>query len=105
MIDDYFTDVVTLCNPTRDQYGRTTWSYLEVNCRLQQYERIRLINGETKQARWKVWFISSLPITSATRIYFGSGLSAGDPLPGQTFIVQETRYQKRFSESHIEAIL
>lgn len=119
MIEDYFTDTVTLCNPTRDEWDRTTWGYTETECRLQKYERALNVNGESILAKWKLWLPYSLQnsVSVSTRVYLGSGLSNGSTgsggtgtggpseLPNQTYQCVEPRYEKDFDGSHLEVIL
>jgi len=113
VIEGYFTDTVTLCNPTHDQWDRTTWTYTETECRLQRYERTINSNGESILARWKLWLPLSVSssVTTKTRVYLGNGLVNASPgvsassLPSQTYQVIESRYEKGFSNSHVEAIL
>lgn len=107
MIEDYFTDTVTLCNPTRDEWDRTTWAYTETTCRLQRYERTINVNGESILARWKLWAPYTLQsdVSIKTRVYLGSGLTEESNLPDQTYQSIEVRYEKDFDGAHLEVIL
>ena len=95
MINDYYTDRATVCNPTTDEWDRVSWVYTEYDCRLEKYERTIQANGES-------------------RIYLGTGLenagsgsgtgSEASPLPDEVFLVLQRNYFKDFDAHHLEVI-
>lgn len=114
MINDYYTDRVTVCNPTTDQWDRVTWYYTEYDCRLEKYERTIQANGESKGASWKIFLDYTADVRPDSRIYLGTGLenagsgsgtgSEPSPLPDEVFLVLQRNYFKDFDAHHLEVI-
>lgn len=115
MINDYFTDRITICNPSTDEWDRVTWVYTEYDCRLERYERTIQFNGESTGASWKIFMNYDVDVRPDSRIYLGTGLnnsqsgsgsgSEASPLPDETFLVLQRKYMKDFDAHHVEVIL
>jgi hypothetical protein len=119
MINDYFTDYVVVCTPTRDEWDQTTWTFTEYECRVDRYDKTLNINGESRQASWKLMMNFNAAVDADSRIYIGRitdlelpGSSQTSYSSGATYSLPDQVYQvmryfpaKGFDSSHLEVWL
>lgn len=109
MIEDYYTDRVTICNPIADEWDNVSWSYEIENCRLIKKEKTLRVNGEEKRASYKVALRYNANVRSNSRIYIGavavlSGSGAELPTENLYLILEVYRVQD-FEGSHLEVTI
>jgi len=103
MIENYFTDIITVCTPTYDEWDQVSWTYTSYSGRVENRLRTINVDGEQRQAKYKIFLSKSAIVSNSSRIYLGTVIQNTAPdLPDQIYQIIEIYYPKGFTESHIE---